>query len=163
MNSTRGTWVAGALTTLGLAGLAEAQSPPAPLAPTVPPPAAAGGAGGLVLFVGLMLGLIVILGVSVKLMDWRRRRMEHAVQVQARIADALLLDPELVNAPITATVELPFWRRSPATIEVRGQAPSPRVRDAALNLVVREATASGMESRIEDRMAVMPAAGQRAA
>ena len=142
--------------------IAEAQQSPGGLAPAAPTAPSDGG-GGLLLFVVLMLGLTVILGAGVKLMDWRRRRMEQAVQIQARIADALMLDPELVNVAVTATVTLPFWHKSPATVDVHGRVPSPRLRDAALNLVIREATASGLESRIEDRMVVAPAASQRAA
>jgi hypothetical protein len=129
------------------AALADAQ--------TVAPPAdGAGGASGLLVFLGVMAALFIVVAVVVKTMDRRRKRDEEAVQLQARIADAMLLDPTLGKLAITASVMAPFSRASSLAIEVHGEAPTTALRDEALSLVIREATASGVPFHIEDRITV---------
>jgi hypothetical protein len=105
----------------------------------------------------------LIVAVVVKALDRRRKRSEEAVQFQARIADAMLLDPALGRIAITATVTAPFQQHAPVTVEVRRQAPTPALRDAALSLVLREASVSGLPFRVEDRTTVSPPAVSRRA
>jgi len=151
------------LVTSGLltAALAEAQ--------TATPPAGApaadgagGGASGLFVFLGVMVVLFAVVAVVVKTMDRRRKHNEEAVQVQARIADAMLLDPVLGKLALTASVMAPL--SGPLTVEVHGEAPSPEIRDEALRLVIREATVSGLPFHVEDRMTVgVPGVARRVA
>ena len=61
----------------------------------------------------MMLALLVVVGVSVKLYDLKRKREEEAVAAQARIADALLMDSTLAPLPLTPTAHLPLWKGSP--------------------------------------------------
>jgi len=146
------------------AQLAQAQTaPPGSTVPAAPVPAASGSSGGGVVFVILLIGLFAIVGIAVKVFDRRRKRNDQAVQIQARIADALLLDPALVNVPVAATVHLPTWGKGPARIEVRGHVPRPELRDATLELVRREAQASGVAFDIEDHVAVEQAVSAHAA
>ena len=140
--------------TLGLltAALAEAQTATTPAgAPAAG--GAAGGASGLFVFLGVRVVLFAVVAVIVKTMDRRRRRNEEAVQLQARIADAMLLDPALSKQALTASVAAPL-SGSQMVVEVHGEAPSPAIRDEALRLVIREATASGLPFHVEDRMTV---------
>jgi hypothetical protein len=151
-------------TALGLftAALAEAQT----ATPPVGVPAAngaGGGASGLFVFLGVMVVLFAVVAVIVKMMDRRRKRNEEAVQLQARIADAMLLDPMLGKLALTASVTAPL-SGSPLAVEVHGEAPSPEIRDEALRLVIREATASALPFHVQDRVTVgTPGAARRAA
>jgi hypothetical protein len=115
-----------------------------------------GNVAGTVLGIALLIALFLIIGITVKVFDRRRRRMEEAVAVQARIADALLVEPVVRHLPIATTANRAIWRGSPVTIEVRGPVPSPEARNVALGVVMREATASGMPFRIDDRLIVDP-------
>jgi hypothetical protein len=143
-----------------VAGFAWAQTAapaPSPVTPMAPSPAAGStGTGGGVVLVGVLIALFVIIGVAVKMYDWKRKRDEEAMYLQARIADALLLDPSLAALPVAATVHAPFSRRSPVRIEVTGQVPAPTLRDAVLNIVNAEASRSGLESSVEEHLTVRP-------
>jgi hypothetical protein len=110
----------------------------------------------MLVFLVVMAVLFAMVAVVVKTLDRRRKRAEEAVQLQARIADAMLLDPTLGKLAITATVTAPFWQHAPVTIEIRGPSPTPALREAALRLVLREASASGLPFRVEDRTTVAP-------
>ena len=136
---------------------------PAPTPAPVTPPPASGEAGGGALFVVLMIVLFAIIGIGVKLYDLSRKRSDEAMHLQARIADALMLDPALATVPVAATAHAPMWRGSPMTIEVTGQVPSPALREAAMNVVLSEASRAGVEFRVEDRLTVIPHIGARRA
>ncbi|PWU22807.1 MAG: hypothetical protein C5B48_09665 [Candidatus Rokuibacteriota bacterium] len=129
---------------------------PIPTPAPVTPPAGGESGGGGALFVVLMIVLFAIIGIGVKLYDLSRKRSDEAMHLQARIADAMMLDPALAALPVAATVHAPLWRGSPMTIEVTGQIPSPSLRDAALNVVVSEASRVGVEYHVEDLLTVAP-------
>ncbi|MBI2527155.1 MAG: hypothetical protein HYV93_14375 [Candidatus Rokubacteria bacterium] len=147
--------LAGALGLLPTATAAWAQSSPAP--------APVESSGGGLTVVLLLAALLAILVAAVRIVDTRRDRAAQAARLQARIADALLLDPMLAHVPITPTARLPLWRASPLTLEVAGPVPNPDLRAAALRLIVHEAASVRRDFRIEDRMAVGPATSRRAA
>jgi hypothetical protein len=123
-------------------------------APTPSP--GSGGGGSPVAMVLVIVAALVIVGIGVKLYDLRRRRESEAVQLQAQISDALMREQLLFGVPIIATARAPLWRRSPATIEVAGQVPSPQVRETALRIVRAEAGRIRSDFQIEDRLAVVP-------
>src|SRR5512132_4356350 len=104
----------------------------------------------------MMLALLVVVGVSVKLYDLKRKREEEAVAAQARIADALLMDSTLAALPLTPTAHLPLWKGSPLILEIKGAVPSPELREAAVDVAKREVGRSRSDFRIEDRIAVNP-------
>lgn len=120
------------------------------------PPPGPGGEASPVAMVLVILAVLVLLGAGVKLYDLRRKRESEAVQLQAQISDALLREQLLFGVPIMATARAPLWRRSPATIEVAGQVPSPQVRETALRIVRAEAGRIRPDFQIEDRLAVVP-------
>jgi hypothetical protein len=120
------------------------------------PPPGPGGEASPVAMVLVILAVLVLLGAGVKLYDLRRKRESEAVQLQAQISDALLREQLLFGVPIMATARAPLWRRSPATIEVAGQVPSPQVRETALRIVRAEAGRIRSDFQIEDRLAVVP-------
>ena len=132
----------------------QAVSPASPV-PAVPPgPASEGGAGqGLVAFI-VVVGLLVLIGIVVKLYDMKRKREDEGVAMQARLSDALLMEPSFAGFPITPTVHVPLWRSSPAVVVMTGAVPTPELREAALRLVIREMKHPGIDYRIEDCLSV---------
>lgn len=104
----------------------------------------------------VIVGLFVIIGVGVKLYDLRRKRESEAVQIQAQISDALMREQLLYGVPIMATARTSLWRRTPATIEVAGNVPSPQARDTALRIARAEAVRVRSDVQIEDRIAIVP-------
>jgi hypothetical protein len=153
--------------------LAWAQAAPSPSTPAAPPmggvaapPPAGGAAGGgssAVAVVLVVVGLLVAVGVGVKLYDLKRKREAEAVHLQAQISDALLRDQSLFGLPITPTARVPLWTGSPATIEVAGQVPSAEVRETALRIIRSEAARIRSDFEIEDRLAVVSAMATRVA
>jgi len=106
--------------------------------PATPQPAAEGG-GAAIAAIGLVVGLLVIIGVVVKVFDLKQKRESEAVQLQAQLSDALLREPSLAGLPLTPTVHVPMWKGTPATIEMMGRVPTPEVKDAVLRIVRDEA------------------------
>ena len=117
---------------------------------------------GFVLVSAVIL-LLLIVGIGVKLYDRKQKRDQEAAALQARISDALMSDPMLSRLPITATVRLPLWNGKPVMVEVTGTAPRPGLRQAAVDLALREALRTGNTCRIVDRVSVDPAMLRHAA
>jgi len=121
-----------------------------------------GGRYGFLAF-GFVIGLLVLVGVAVKLFDMKRKREDEGVALQSRLSDALLTDPSFAGLPITPTVHVPFSRSSATVVTLTGTVPSPWIREAALEVIRREAAALMSDTRIEDRMVVDPLIMRRAA
>ena len=113
--------------------------------------------------VASLLGVLVVLGALIKMLDLKRKRDGEAVVVQSRISDAVLRDPRLFSLPITPTAHVPLWKGTPVTVEVTGQAPSEDLRQAAIHLVEREASQLGPEVRIESKIGIEPTVARRSA
>jgi hypothetical protein len=143
------------LGTATTAALAEAVTPP--------PTSAPAGTGGVMVLVGLIVVLLLGLGTAVRLYDLQRRREQRAMELQARLSDAFLLEPSLSQVAITPTVHAPLWPRAPLTIDVAGSVPTPEMRDAAIQLVRRETAGIAQELHIDDRILVNPRMTRRAA
>jgi hypothetical protein len=111
----------------------------------------------------LLLGLLVIVGIGVKLYDLKRRREAEGVHVQAQISDALLRDQTLFGLPITPTAHVPWWSGTPVKVEVAGRVPSPEVHDRALRLVEAEAHRIRPDIKIDDRLDLEAGHSERAA
>jgi hypothetical protein len=139
-----------ALTNPVIAG-ASTTSPPAVQGPSSSsPPAAAGDTATTLTVVAVVAGLLVIVGIGVKMFDLRRKRQAEAVQLQAQLSDALLREGDL---SITPTAHIPLWAGGPVTVEVSGPVPSsPERREAALKLVEREAARIRPDVRVIDRL-----------
>ncbi|HKZ04226.1 MAG TPA: hypothetical protein VJU81_02045 [Methylomirabilota bacterium] len=147
---------------LGLAFTAFAlvAAPAAALAqtPTTPIPAAAppteGSAAGMMLMVGVLLALIIGVGIAVKIYDAKRTREEEGLALQARLSDALLLNPTLIGMPVVVSVHMPLLRKAPAVVEVSGTVLTPDAREIAVHVIQREL--DGVHARLEDRIMVDP-------
>ncbi len=143
-----------------LAPLAWAQTgsvPGPPVAPQTesPAPPGIGEAGAELKVILLSIGGL-ILGAGIKAIDLQRTREEQAVRLQAQIADALLREGRLASLPVTATLHLPVWWRSPARIELRGQVPTAELWQAVRQVAEQEASRRLPGFHIDDRIAVVP-------
>lgn len=151
-----------------LAGFAAVLAPAAAwaqAAPITPPPTAtttATGTGAITMF-ALIVGLLVVVGVGVKMYDLKRRREADAVHLQAQISDALLREQAFFGMPITPTAHVPFLRGSPAVIEVTGHVPSTEARESAMRLIRAEAARIRPDFTIEDKLAIDASFARRAA
>src|SRR6266849_5992442 len=165
MNSARTgmfTSVLAAATCWATSARAWVQTAPSPaMSPPAPPPAADSGSTAIAAVV-VVLGLLVIIGLVVKLFDLKRKRESEGVQLQAQVSDALLREPSLAGLPLTPTAHIPMWTGTPATIEVTGQVPTPELKDIALRLVRDEAARTRADSQIEDRLSIVPTTARAA-
>jgi hypothetical protein len=109
--------------------------------------------GDVMAFVAVVL-LLAGVGVAVKLYDRSRRREVEATALQAKISNALMVETSLAGLPLTPTVQMPRWRREPVTIVLSGSVPRPALRQAAINLAIREVESTGKSCCLQDRMVV---------
>jgi hypothetical protein len=114
---------------------------------------------------GVLLGVavLVLLAAVAKAIDMKRQREEEAVHLQTQISDALLRNRMLAVLPVVVTVHIPIWRRAPATVEMHGQVPTDELRQAVMRVAAQEAARLVANYDLQDRMAIIPFAGARAA
>jgi hypothetical protein len=164
MESARATVVTSALALVAWPKTSWAQSVVGPQVPgSAPSEAAQSGVVTTAVVVASLLGVLVVLGALIKMLDLKRKRDTEAVAVQARISDAVLRDPRLFNLPITPTAHVPLWKGTPVIVEVTGQVPSEDLRQAAIHLIEREASQLGPEVRIESKIGIEPTLTRRSA
>jgi hypothetical protein len=131
-------------------GIAWAQTPaPTPAVPGSGPAAQGGGmaaAGFLV-----VLGLLVLVGIAVKLYDRKRKRDAEAVHLQAQVSDALMRDAGLAGLLLTPTA---YIRGGEAVVEISGEVPDEAARETALRIAREEAARVRPDVRILDKISV---------
>src|SRR5207248_3242084 len=154
-DDSRGTGVAACLgptrgCTVMTFGIAWAQT-----SATTPPAAAPATSGGSAA-VGFLviLGLLVLVGIAVKVYDRKRKRDAEAVHLQAQVSDALMRDARLAGLVLTPTARVPAWGSGPATIEIGGEVPDPAMRDAVLRVAREEAARLRPDVQIVDHLSV---------
>lgn len=97
----------------------------------------------------------------VKTIDFRRQRADQVIVLDAQIRSALLEDPAFIGSAVTVTIHIPFWRRSPARIVMRGQVPSPYLEERALRLAAAAAARTRPDYIIENGLTVAPSSISR--
>ena len=123
--------------------------------PQAGPQAATSGGFGPTLTVFLLLfGLLVLVGIGVKLYDLKRKREAEAVHLQAQVSDALLRDPTMFGLAVTPTAHVPWWSGTPARIVVSGRVPTAEARERALRIVEQEGRSLRSDVVLEDRLEV---------
>jgi len=110
----------------------------------------------------LLIGLLVVVGVGVKLYDGKRKREIEGVHLQAQVSDALLRDPDLYGLAVTPTAHVP-WSGTPARLDVVGRVPEPQLRERVLQLVDREARQVRPDVVIVDRLQIDASSSARVA
>lgn len=101
--------------------------------------------------IGISAGLLIVVGIGVRMFELKRKRQAEAVQLQAQLSDALLREGE-GGLTVTPTAHIPLWAGGPVTVEVSGPPSSPQGREAALQLVEREAARIRPDVRVIDRI-----------
>ena len=133
---------------------------PAAVRSASPPPAAAGSAasanGGAVFTVVGLAVVVAILVVVVRYVAIRRKRLEDAAILQARLSDALAREVQLRGLMITPTARVPAWRRSPVTLEVAGNVPTPELRETVMRIARTEASRARPDVITEDHLFIVP-------
>ena len=139
----------------GMRTWAQLSAGPTPFAAMAPGVTSDSGyvSGDVVAFVAVVL-LLAAVGVAVKLYDRSRSREDEAMALQAKISNALMVEPSLAGLPLTATVHMPRWRREPVTIVLSGSVSRPALRQAAIDLAIREVESTGKSCCLQDRMVV---------
>jgi hypothetical protein len=133
-------------------GIAWAQTPAPPVTPAVPgagPAAQGGGMAAAGFFV--ILGLLVLVGVAVKLYDRKRKRDAEAVHLQAQVSDALMRDAGLAGLLLTPTA---YIRGGKAVVEITGEVPDDITRETALRIARAEAARVRPDVQIVDKISV---------
>ena len=105
----------------------------------------------------LLIGLLVLVGVGVKLYDLKRKREAEGVHLQAQVSDALMRDTRLAGLVLTPTAHVATWGSGPATIEISGEVPDPTMRDIVLRVAREEAARLRPDVQIMDRLSVQHA------
>lgn len=139
---------------VGLSRVSRA-SAQAPGGPGAGPNPSADGGGLMAPAIILGLALLGVLILSVAIMDLRRKRQAQAVAIEGQIADALMREPRLTGAVITAIANVPLTGGAPA-VEVRGEVEYPELREVAVRIVRQELLRHHPEGRVEDRIFVSP-------
>jgi len=133
-------------------GIAWAQSPTPPVTPATPGAGTAAQGGGMAaagFFV--VIGLLILVGIAVKLYDRKRKRDAEAVHLQAQVSDALMRDAGLAGLLLTPTAHL---RGREAIVEISGEVPDEIARETALRIAREEAARIRPDVRIEDHVRV---------
>ena len=99
----------------------------------------------------VVLGLLLLVGVAVKLYDWKRKRDAEAVHLQAQVSDALMRDAGLAGLLLTPTAQM---RGGQATVEISGEVPDDSARETALRIARQEAARIRPDVEIIDRISV---------
>jgi hypothetical protein len=111
----------------------------------------------------LLVGLLVIVGVGVKLYDLKRKRDAEGVHLQAQVSDALMRDPSLFGLAVTPTAHVPWWSGTPVRLEVVGRVPTSEVRERVVRLCEQEARQLRSDVQIVDLLQIDATAGIRVA
>jgi len=122
----------------------------------VPQAATSGGAAPTFAVFLLLFGLLVIVGIGVKLYDLKRKREAEAVHLQAQASDALLRDSMMFGLAVTPSAHVPWWSGTPARLEVTGHVPTAEARERALRIVETEARSLRPDVMVVDKLEVAP-------
>jgi hypothetical protein len=104
----------------------------------------------LILIVALVVGVVLAVGV----MDLRRKRQAQAVAIEGQISDALLGEPRLTGAVLTALAHVPLSARAAPMVEIRGEVEYPELAEVAVRIVRQELLRHHPEGRVENRIFV---------
>src|SRR5712691_1104848 len=132
----------------------------APVGPASPPPTGSGSAAtanlGAALTVVGLAAIAVVIGVVAWYLSTRRKRLEEAAILQARLSDAIAREVPLRGLVITPKAQAPAWRGSPVTIWVAGEVPTPELRETVMRIVRTEASSIRPDAITEDHLLIVP-------
>lgn len=133
---------------------------PASVGPASPAPAAPGSAAtsnvSAALTLVFLAAIVAVIVVVARYVATRRKRLEEAAILQARLSDAIARETPMRGLVITPTARIRVWRGSPLTIEVAGEVPTPELRETVMRLVRTEASRERPDVIIEDHLFIDP-------
>ena len=84
------------------------------------------------------------------------------MNLESRIGDALLDHPVFVRSSVGPIVKIPFWRGSPATVEMVGEVSSAQLEQSALSIAAQAASRVRSDVTLENYMVVGQTSNTRA-
>jgi hypothetical protein len=108
----------------------------------------------MAILVFIVIGMLVLIGVGVKMYDLKRKREAEGVALQARVSDALMREPNLFALAVTPTAYVPWWSGTPVRLDVTGRVPAPEAREQVLRVVDTEARQIRPDITIVDRLQI---------
>ena len=131
---------------------------------TIPLPAAAPSAFGqpeLVASIILLAASFLLLVAIGKANAIRKRREGLAVELEARVREALLREEAFFRSVDCPTVRVPLWTTGPLAVELAGPVPTRERERTALRLAEEAVAALRPAVRIENRMTVDSSSARR--
>jgi hypothetical protein len=107
----------------------------------------------VILLVALLVAALVL---TVAIADLRRKRRAQGIAIEGQISDALMREPRLTGAVLTAVAQVPLAGGRPPAVEIRGQVEYPDLRDVAVRIARQELLRYHPDGQVEDRIFVSP-------
>jgi hypothetical protein len=86
-----------------------------------------------------LAAIVTAIVVVVRSAAARRQRLKEAAILQSQLSDAITREALLRGLAIVPRARVSGWRRSPITIEVAGEVPTPDLRETVMRVVQAEA------------------------
>jgi len=138
----------------GPSSLTPAGSPPAP-------PGSAGTASGVMALV-FVAAIVAAIIVAAWYLSTRRKRLEEAAILQARLSDVIARETQFRGLVVTPKGRVSAWCGTPMTIEVTGDVPTPELREAVMRTVRTEVSTARPDVIAEDHLFIVPPKMDRA-
>lgn len=126
-----------------------------PASPTPAPSGSAATANGAMALV-FVVALVVVIVVAAWYVSTRRKRLEEAGILQARLSDVIAREAQFRGLVVVPKARVPAWRGTPVTIEVAGKVPTPELREAVMRIVRTEASRARPDVITEDHLFIVP-------
>ena len=97
--------------------------------------------------------VLLILAIG-KALDFRERREQERVHLEAQIGDAFLGHAAFVRSSVRPIVRIPFWRGTPARVEMVGEVPSMQLEQSALRIAAQAASRVRSDIALENHIVV---------
>jgi hypothetical protein len=102
----------------------------------------------------LVAATVLLLLAIGKAVDFRQRREGERVTLESRVGEALLDHPVFVRSSVGPIVRIPFWRGTPAVVEMVGEVPSEQLEQSALRIAAVAASRVRADVALENHMVV---------
>jgi hypothetical protein len=111
----------------------------------------------------ILVAVTVLLLLAIgKAFDFRERREEERVHLEAQIGDAFLGQAAFARSSVRPIVRIPFWRGSPARVEMVGEVQSTQLEQSALRIAAQAASRVRSDVALENHIVVVQTSSTRA-
>jgi hypothetical protein len=91
------------------------------------------------LTLAFLAAIVTAVVVAARHLVVRRQRLEEAAIIQSQLTDAIAREAPFHGLVIRPKARVSGWRKSPVTIEVTGEVPTPELRETVMRVVRAEA------------------------